>query len=129
MLIALLKLCKEIKNYMHFFIDHTKLTAQTAAQAYGPVFTFETAQYNVTSQLNLSDNAKAFACQDAMMLVISIDPLSTLVNLILKPIAGSGKDFPAIKYYVYRGLLKSSFIDNSDLVTPKSIVSPPLTSD
>src|SRR5215213_10194727 len=109
---------------MHFFLEHTLVNTETSP--YGPVPGNLTTKYNVTPQFSLTGQAKAFACQDSMMLVLpSTD--ANLVNVILKPAKGLNIPFPKIQFYVYRGLLKSSFItgaaikpktdtDNSDFI-------------
>jgi hypothetical protein len=99
---------------MHFFLEHTLLDAETSP--YGPVAGSPTTKYNVTSQFSLTGQAKAFACQESRMLVLpSTDP--NLVNVILKPLSKLRINAPKIQYYVYRGLLKSSFF-TGDAITP-----------
>jgi dienelactone hydrolase len=101
---------------MHFFIEQTKIDLQPSA--YGPVPAAENTQYRITSTFNLNANAKAFACQGGSILVLpSTDPL--LVNVILKPDSGLQVPCPAVKYYIYRGLLKDSFITGAN-ITPKA---------
>jgi len=103
---------------MHFFIDQDQLTAQTEVNAYGPVSTDLTNRYNITSRFNLTNEAKAFACVSGQLIVqqSTVDP--TLVNLILKPCFEL--DIPLnVGYYVYRGVLKNTLIDDNDCVLPQ----------
>jgi hypothetical protein len=94
---------------MHFFIDHLVLTAQAAADGFGPSPADPTNVYNATSRFQLTNPAKAFACEAGMMVVqqSAVDP--TLVNLILKPNANPGA-LADVTYYIYRGVLKDSLI-------------------
>lgn len=99
---------------MHFFLEHAKLLNETSS--YGPVAGSTTTKYNVTSEFALDGQTKAFACQEGRLLVLpSYDP--ALVNVILKPVGKLRINAPKIQYYVYRGLLKDSFITN-DAITP-----------
>ncbi len=101
---------------MHFFIDQEKLTEQAEADAYGPDSTDSTNKYNITSRFQLTEEAKAFAVQGCMMIVqeSTDDPNGSLVNLILKPCFQDGV-IADVKYYVYRGILKSSLINGTDI--------------
>ena len=104
---------------MHYFIEATKLTTQDSADAYGPVSNDLTNKFNITSKFQLSTSAKAFACQDSMMIVQQSADDPSLVNAILKPIEGLKIHFSSVKYFVYRGILKNGFISDN-LVTPKA---------
>ncbi len=115
---------------MHFFIEPDKLTVQADADKYGPeeavvapaTIPNPTGVYNVTTRFQLATEAKAFACQDSMMIVQQslVDP--TLVNIILKPLSGESLKIQIdIKYYVYRGILKSSLIDSNNNITPTAV--------
>ncbi|MDP1728444.1 MAG: hypothetical protein Q8M15_16790 [Bacteroidota bacterium] len=98
---------------MHFFIDQTKLTTQAATDSYGPDSSDVTHKFNVTSRFQLIDEAKAFACQDGMMVIQKHAVNSDLVNIIIKPF----KDLRvplSVKYYVYRGIVKSSLLKADD---------------
>ncbi|MDP3930227.1 MAG: hypothetical protein Q8R57_14495 [Bacteroidota bacterium] len=96
---------------MHYFIDHNQLTDQNATGIpYGLDSTDPTNKFNITSRFQLTGQAKAFACQDGMMIVQQSSVNTSLVNVILKPIEGLKIPFRSVKYFVYRGLLKDSFI-------------------
>ena len=103
---------------MHFFTEHNKLGAET--NAYGPVNASETAKYNVTSRLALTDLAKAFACQTGRIIVVQSQSAADLVNVILKPSDGLKISFSKVQYYIYRGLLKSSFITTGGEIKAKN---------
>ena len=98
---------------MYFFTDIQKLPDQLIGDSYGPVNTDPTNKYNVTSKFSLSATAKVFACVDANMIVQQSDVDDSLVNLILKP--RSELNVPIdVEFYVYRGVLKSSLIDEQN---------------
>jgi len=73
-------------------------------------------KYQVTTTFNNSGNIKAIAvCNSEILIVPQVNSAGTItdkVNLILKPESNSQpcSEFN-IKYLVYRGLLKSSFLD------------------
>jgi hypothetical protein len=103
---------------MHFFTEPNLLKDQTNNELYGPVVTDPTNKFNTAAVFELTSQAKAFACQKCMMIVqeyknqdLSID--SELVNIVLKPLSELDIPFPAVKYYIYRGILKSSFISGT----------------
>ena len=105
---------------MHFFIDHTKLPVQSSSDKYGPVDGFLTTKYNVTSKFQLTEIAKAFSCQDGQIIVQQSETDESLVNVILKPSNDLNINFQKVSYYVYRGLLKTSFFDESLVVLNNS---------
>ncbi len=104
---------------MHFFIEHTQLPTQASADTFAPDSNDPTNKFNITSRFQLAAQAKAFACQDSLMLVQQSSVDSSLVNVVLKPIKGLKIPFRSVKYFVYRGLLKSSFISGS-AITPQA---------
>ena len=106
---------------MHYFIDHNQLTDQaTTGNPYGPDSSDLNNKFNITSRFQLTNQSKAFACQDSLMIVQQSSVDSSLVNVILKPIEGLKIPFRPVKYYVYRGLLKESFISNA-AIKPKNV--------
>lgn len=105
---------------MHYFIEHTKLTQQIPADAFGVDISDPTIKFNTTSLFQLTNQAKAFACQDGMMIVQQSEVDNTMVNVILKPIESLKVNFNKIKYYVYRGVLKSSLIIDEDTIAAEA---------
>lgn len=98
---------------MYFFIDSEKLTNQIIGDSYGPDNTNSTTQYNVTSRFQLTEEAKVFACEYGTMMVQQSTVHNSLVNLIIRP-SNLNKDTPIdVQYYIYRGVLKNSLIDDS----------------
>lgn len=98
---------------MHYFIDHNQLPTQDIADSYGAVGINASNTFNVTSKFLLVQPAKAFACQDGLMIVQQSTVDNLLVNIIIKPTKGLSIPFNNVKYYVYRGILKDSFIDGT----------------
>ena len=107
---------------MHFFIDNNLLTSQDnqVDYAFGTDRNDPANKFNITSRFCLNTPTKAFACQDSLMIVQQSSVDSSLVNVILKPIEGLKIPFKSVKYFVYRGLLKDSFINGAN-VTPQAI--------
>ncbi|KAA9338970.1 C15 family peptidase [Adhaeribacter soli] len=112
---------------MHFFIDHNQLPNQTLADSFGPESNDPYNKFNITTRFQLTGAAKAFACQDSLMIIQQSIADPTLVNVLLKPIEGLKIPFERVKYFIYRGLLKDSFV-NGTAITPTSTSSSELIS-
>ncbi|MCK9481727.1 MAG: hypothetical protein M0R38_08220 [Bacteroidia bacterium] len=106
---------------MHFFTEHTILPAQEVSDKYGPDGGTSSDLYNISARFELpkGNTAKAFACQAGLMLVQQSSVDSDLVNVLIKP-NESPKSYLQVKYYIYRGILKSSLISGND-ITPADI--------
>lgn len=105
---------------MHFFIDHNGLPDQaSSSDHFGPVAADPSNRYDVAAHFLLAAPAKAFACQAGRIIVTQhFDPQTNAadpgrVNIVLKPKAGLDIAFPAVKYYIYRGVEKSSFFSGT----------------
>ncbi|WP_343631337.1 hypothetical protein [Fluviicola sp.] len=104
--------------HFFFFTDPDKLNNQTVVQAYGPDQTTPTEKYRVTS-MHSGNNAYAYAVTEGDIIIIdnvvdtSGNALPNLVNIVLKPKNQPQIDIGYIKYYVYKGIKKSSIIDTS----------------
>ncbi len=103
---------------MHYFIDHLQLSQQILLDSFG-IDSNDSSMFNVTSKFQLAANAKAFACQDGMIIVQQSYENPDLLNIILKPIKTLKIPLSAVKYYIYRGILKDSLITGS-LLKPKA---------
>ena len=101
---------------MHYFIEHTNLTQQSVTDTFGVDSSDPTSKFNITSSFQLTSQAKAFVCQDGMMIVQQSDVDATLVNVIIKPIENLKVNLNNIRYFVYRGILKSSLIVNDNTI-------------
>lgn len=95
----------------YFFTDPGVLDAQAATQAYGPVPGNEFTQYRLTSMHSASGTAPAYAVCDGFLLVQ--EQASGLLNLILIPNAQPDNRMPAVRFFIYRGVEKTSLIDNA----------------
>lgn len=101
---------------MHSFIDPTKLNIQNPTDTFGVDASDPINKFNITSMFELVEKAKAFACQDGMMIVQPSEVNDTLVNVIIKPIESLKVNFNTIKYYVYREIEKKSLLIDKDKI-------------
>ena len=95
----------------HFFLEDEIFT-QSAAQAFGVITSAN--QFRTTSHLNVSNKKLVSICTGQVFIQPQTGNAAR-VNLILKPYK---QPIPGllIKYFVYRGLPKSDFLDNNDKV-------------
>ncbi len=101
-------------NKFHFFTDFDLLSAQTASQAYGPAGNNGTDdEYRVTSLHQTNAQAKAYAVCDGIICAQVDANNSNLLNIILKPMQQPPLNFVPIKYYIYKGIEKSSLINGA----------------
>jgi hypothetical protein len=103
---------------MHFFIEHTKLPVQGINQKkFGPDPANLTTAFNLSTEFQLTQEAKAFACQEGMMIVQrNNESPAGLVNVIIKPLRPSSINGVTVRYYIYRRLKLSSFFSGTDIV-------------
>lgn len=117
---------------IHFFANGSELPAQDSFTvdgarpeqfAYGPVSGSETTLYRVTSLFTRSalasnPNPVSHAVMAGKVFIVDNDNITgnARVNLILKPDANVA-GMPAVKYFIYRGLLKSDFLNPSTAYT------------
>lgn len=92
---------------MNHDIGHS---TQSSSQSFGAISSND---FNCTSKFTLTGGAakKAFAVQTGLIIVQDVG--NNRVNIALKPLSGLGKGKPTVGLYVYRGVLKSSFVDSS----------------
>lgn len=89
-----------------FFLEDEVFAPQTAAQSFGII---DENQFRTTSIVSVTNKKVISICKGQ----IFIQPMTgddTKVNLILKPYIQPIKGI-SIKYFIYRGLSKSNFID------------------
>lgn len=112
-----------------FFTDLDKLTDQTIDQAFGPIlnsadplFLASEDRFKVTSTHTASSNPFAYAICDSKILVQPYIENGTVntnyVNIILQPIEQPAGIAPRIKYIIYRGILKNSLTDGTNIISP-----------
>lgn len=109
-----------------FFTDKSSLPVQTNQNAYGPVVDNESTKYRVTSLFAGSANAsvvnpKAYAVMSGNVIIVPSE-ISGKVNLLLRPndqstLSGISK----VKYFVYRGLLKSDFFKDDGTIVNQDV--------
>lgn len=97
----------------HFFTDPSVMT-QSEAQIFGPI---DDREFRLTTKFN-APGAKAFAICKGIVLIQPQAGSVDKVNLILRPYTQPITGFN-IKYFIYRGLDKSSFF-SADQVIEKS---------
>ena len=104
----------------YFFAELDKLNNQNTSgngEAYGPISAASGKdRFRVTSTHKVSADAKVIAVCKGTILVQEQTGSSDLVNIILKPFEQPPFEFPKIKYFIYRGVKKSSLISGSTLV-------------
>lgn len=97
-----------------FFTELSGIS-QSSGNGFGPVGTTtaeKEQKYRVTSILTATGTKKAFAICKGRCFIQPQDGNANKVNLILKPLFQPSSRLP-IKFFVYRGLDKSSFFDSS----------------
>jgi pyrrolidone-carboxylate peptidase len=102
----------------HVFAEMDLLEGkQTDADSFGAKSADE---FRLTSSFTIAKDVKAFAVVAGTVLLQQVDANSSLVNLILKPMGQSKINFPAVKYFIYRGLKKSDFISGTSVISTGS---------
>jgi hypothetical protein len=99
---------KEFEPKSYFFTESSLPAQANATGSYGPD---GTTKFNITTQFDLA-NKKAYAVTSGQVLIVlqSGAGNEAKVNVFIKPLSHIDVGVP-IKYYVYRGLKKESFID------------------
>jgi hypothetical protein len=102
---------------MHFFTEIDTLKNQNTSGnglAYGPSGSSGSKDlFRVTSTHKTDGDAKAIAVCKGIILVQEQTGNSNLVNIVLKPFEQPPFEFPKIKYFIYRGINKSSLVSGS----------------
>jgi hypothetical protein len=99
----------------YFFTDTDLLSSQLASDAFGPAKPDNKGndQYRISSMHSASSSPAAYAICDGIVCAQDIpDTSPALVNLILKPLDRPPINFVPVRYYVYKGILKSSLFAN-----------------
>ncbi|MCK6640910.1 MAG: hypothetical protein L6Q81_12585 [Bacteroidia bacterium] len=104
----------------HFFTDIDLIASQQSNQSFGPAGTTTIAsvvydQYRLTSMHSASADLNAYAICSGIVFVQQDLGNSSLVNLILLPNESPNFDFPKIRFFIYKGILKSSLINGTDI--------------
>jgi hypothetical protein len=97
------------------FTNNLTNISQNASQAFGPFSGADSAnKFRLTNMFTAAANTKALAICSGYVLVQPQPDNSNAVNLILKPFSQPINGLN-IKYFVYRGLLKSSFFTGANM--------------
>lgn len=102
----------------YFYTDINQVSAQAAADAFGPDPSNPTTRFNISNKFSGTD-ARAYAVCDGDIVLIDdvIDDQNQVIpdqiNLVLKPFHQPKQDLGHILVYVYRGIKKSSLIDTT----------------
>lgn len=99
---------------MHVFADMDLIQAQAASQKYGPVSGSEQDQFQTTSRLNIAQDVTIYAPFDAVMIVQeTASPATGMVNVILKPRKFLDLRYPSLKYFIFRGVDRSTIFSGT----------------
>lgn len=111
----------------HFFTDSDLLNAQVANEEFGPLAPsngfdrFHVTSIHSSSPNSSTPNAKVYAVCDGEVVITDDVNNAGLVNIILKPSETPGVNLPRVKYFIYRGVLKSTLIDtNNGTIVPNT---------
>ncbi|MBA3898917.1 MAG: hypothetical protein H0X62_01710 [Bacteroidetes bacterium] len=101
----------------YFFTDINLLNFQATGEEFGPVGTSGGNDlYQLTSRHTSSSDAGAYAVCDGVAFVQEVQNSGgNLCNLILQPTQQPPFAFPKIKFFIYRGIKKSSLINGNDI--------------
>jgi hypothetical protein len=99
----------------HFFAESGVIT-QSASQGFGPVSADE---FRLTSLFSVAAPTKAFAICSGLVLIQPQTGSADRINLILRPFTQPIQGVN-IRYFVYRGLQKSDFVDSSNHIIASS---------
>ncbi|WP_010177693.1 hypothetical protein [Aquimarina agarilytica] len=98
-----------------FFTDTDSLTGtQVKQDAFGPV---NDLKYKVDNSFSVKTNAAAIAVLEGIPFVQQCIDNPDCVNVILYPINNPDFDFPTIKFFVYRGIKKSSLFGADGVIS------------
>ncbi len=97
----------------YFFTDPSLLDVQSTGQAYGPASSTE---FHLSSKHTVSSGqgAPVIACVGGLL--YAQEQSSTLLNLVIKPFNHNPHLPFRVKYFVYRGVAKSSLVQGSGAI-------------
>jgi hypothetical protein len=113
----------EQKTTIYTFTDFDQLPVQTGLNNFGPVSSALTTEYrtwNAFTGISSGTVLKAYAVTNGEFFIQEITGNANAINLILKPDNQPDNKIGLVKYYVYRGLRKDSFLQSSGQVLPSS---------
>ena len=104
----------------YFFTDISRLSSQTTGSEFGPAGVTSSPihdKYRVTSLHKASANTLAYAVCKSILFVQENSSNANLVNIVLKPLEQPPFNLPKVKFYIYKGVKKSSLIDGNNIAT------------
>jgi hypothetical protein len=113
----------EKKTSIYTFADFDQLPAQSGTNNFGPVTSALTTEYRTWSSftgIQSGTNLKAYAVTNGEFFIQEVTGNPNVINLILKPDNQPDNKIGLVKYYVYRGIKKGSFLDGAGQVLPSS---------
>jgi len=105
-----------------YFTDTDLVSSQSSNGAFGPVeasdpvYESTKEKYRLTSIHTASANPLAYAICKGQVLVQQDETNPSLVNIVLKPLDQPSTGLPVIKYFIYRGILKSSLTNGTNII-------------
>lgn len=99
----------------YFFTEIDSLANQPPNDVFGSVIGFTDTQFRVTSIHRAAASAVCNAYAVCNGLILAQDAGTNLVNLILKPTEQPPFAFPKIKFFIYRGIKKSTLVTSDDI--------------
>ncbi|WP_419867926.1 hypothetical protein [Chryseobacterium sp. CT-SW4] len=107
----------DLRPESFFFLERNKNFSQSQANKFG-ISGADNELFRTTSIIS-SYTGKVYTICNGQILVQPCTADNNKINLILKPFSQPIKGL-AIKYFIYRGLNKSDFFDNSGTINPAS---------
>lgn len=101
---------------IHSFTDFDLLPSQPGNNNYGSISPVEYRTSALFSGINSGSVLPAYAAADGEVFIVEVS--SSQVNLVLKPRVQPSDRFSPVKYFVYRGLKHSSFLDGTNEPAP-----------
>jgi len=106
----------------YYFTDTDQLIGQSINEAFGEVSSSDSVydaskdKYRFTSLHRATNNPLAYASCKGQILVQQNADNPALVNIVLKPLEQPNNGLPVVAYFIYRGILKSSLTDGTNVV-------------
>jgi hypothetical protein len=104
------------KTYLFTSLNSLKNQESNAGFGYKGQASSEIESFKLDSTHNLEANSPAYAIKDGVLMIQPNNSSEDSVNVILFPKSQTDLDHDIIKYFVYRGIKKSSIFNNLDKV-------------
>lgn len=108
-----------------FFTDPNAITAQDLGSAFGPFAgSMGMDSYNLENKFSVTDNAPAIAVCKSLLLAQEVPSNSELLNIALIPIHVNDLNNIPIKFFIYRGIKRSSLYGTDGKILTTSNMRP-----